>query len=253
MTDPTANQSGQGQGTPPAPPGQLTAEQLEALKPFQSQLTWVASQQHAAGRAQGEKELTERLGMTVDQAVAALAQASQGQQGQQQQGQQGQGQAQGQQGQQQPSFNPDLERRIIQLEETSKKLNEREAELSQRELALKTQEQDGIRVAALKSLGMTDEQAAAAKAMMPLPPGVTEMTPELAKASADQLKSTFPTLFVPPAGGENGGQQSTGGPPPDTHTRGTQTASTGGGSGQSAQERAKARLIARGHAKPASS
>jgi hypothetical protein len=261
MSDATANQPGQQQqqGQGQQGQGQLTPEQLAALQPFQNQLTWVATQERASGRAQGEKELTEKLGMTVDEAVkrlAALGQSGVSSQGQQQGQQQQQGQGQ--------QANPELDKRLSDLDQRLSKLGELETRLTEREQQIEQREraatQDGIRVAALKTLGMTDEQANVAKSMMPLPPGVSEMTPELAVASAHQLKDTFPSLFAPAqgggAGGGNGGQQqgAAGGPPPDTHTRGTQTAASSGGAGaQSASDKAKQRLTSRGHLKPASS
>lgn len=233
---------------PPATPPTPSHEQLAALVPFQNQLAWVGSEQYNRGIQQGAKDLVEKLGMTVEEAVEKLKAADQPPSAQQPPA--GQGQP-----------NADLERRVAELEQRAKGLDERETKLNERETTLKKQEQDGFRVAALKELGMTDAQAATAKSMLPLPAGVTELTPELAKASAAQLKDTFPALFVPPPAGDgqqpgggngnSGGQPSAGGPPPDTHTRGTSTqGAAGGGSGQSADDRAKARLASRGHVRP---
>jgi hypothetical protein len=240
MSDPSTN--------PPAPtPGAPTPpshEQLAGLAPFQNQLAWVGSEQFNRGVQQGAKNLTEKLGMTVEDAVEKLKALDQP-------GQPTTQPPAGQQGQ--PSA--DLERRIADLEKKSSQLDQRETELNERESTIKTKEQDGLRVAALKELGMTDAQATTAMSMLPLPTGVTELTSELAKASAAQLKETFPGLFVaptPPTGGENGGgQPPAGGPPPDTHTRGTGTqGAAGSGAGVSAEDRAKARLTSRGHVKP---
>lgn len=256
MTDPTANQGGQ-QGQGQQGQGGMSADQLAALQPFQNQLTWVGAQQFQSGKTQGEKELTEKLGMTVEEAVAKLKGQGQGQ-GQQtgQQSQQQGQQQQGQQGQPDPSqvqAMAELQRRMTELETKAGELDKRDKDLTQRETTIKTQEQDGLRVAALEQLGMTNAQAQVAKSMMPLPSGVTELTPELAKASAEQLKATFPAMFASAEGGQQGGQQQaggTGGPPVDTHTRGAQSAGSAGGNGQSADERAKARLVKRGHVKP---
>jgi hypothetical protein len=210
------------------------------MGPFQNQLTWVGTEQFARGQQDGAKKIAEQLGMTVDEAVAKLKGTQPPDQSQQQQ----QGQS-----------NPDLERRIAELEQRQTKLDEREGKLTTREAAIQLAEQDGLRITALEALGMTRDQAQSAKAMLQLPQGVTEMTADLAKASAEQLKTTFPGLF--PAQQENGqqqqgqsaGQQNAGGPPPSTHTAGTQQPA-GGGATVSAEDRAKSRLTARGHVKP---
>lgn len=256
MTD-TSNTGQQGQQQQGQQSGAATPpshEQLAALAPFQHQLTWVGSQEFARGAQAGAKQIAEQLGMTVEEAVTKLKEQA----GSSQSAPQGQGQGQqGQQSQGQGQSNPDLERRISELEQRQTELNQRETKLTEREQQIKLAEQDGLRIAALEALKMTREQAESAKAMLQLPAGVTEMTPELAKASAEQLKMTFPGLF--PEQNGNGDQQGQGqptgqgGPPPSTHTPGTQGAASGAGGSQSADDRAKARLQSRGHVKPPTS
>lgn len=261
MTDAQQNQPPAGQQQQGQPAGTSlppSHEQLAQLAPFQHQLTWVGSQEFARGQAQGAKTIAEQLGMSVEEAVSKLkgqAPASASSQGT---GQQGQNQNQQGQGQQ---SDPALERRIAELEQRQTTLDQRETQLSERETAIKAAEQDTLRVTALQALGLDGNQALALKAMLQLPAGVTEMTPELAKASAEQLKTMFPALF--PEQNGNGDQQApagqpastqpTDGPPPNTHTPGTQAAASGSGGGVSAGDRAKARLQSRGHVKPPAS
>lgn len=247
MTD-TSNTGQQPSAGTPVPASVVPShDQLAALGPFQNQLTWVGTEQFARGQQDGAKKIAEQLGMTVDEAVAKLkgTQPPVQDQGQQQQGQ----------------SNPDLERRIAELEQRQTKLDERESKLTTREAAIQVAEQDGLRITALEALGMTRDQAQSAKAMLQLPQGVTEMTAELAKASAEQLKTMFPGLFPTQQGDgqqqqqqsqQTTGQPAAGGPPPSTHTAGTQQPA-GGGATVSAEDRAKSRLTARGHVKPATS
>lgn len=231
----------------------LTPEQLAGLQVLQGQMTWIASQERAQGEAAGAKKLAEKLGMTVEEAVVKLKQLE--------------GKSPeppkptGDQAQQQAQANAELERRLTALEQRSAELDQRETTLTEREVAVNQATQTTIKVGALTAPGMnmTPEQAQAASAMLQLPAGVTEFTPELAAASAQNLKTAFPALF--PAAeasseGQNGGGQpaqgAQGGAPGDTHTRGTQ--GTGGGSStQSAEDRANARMLSRGHVKPAAS
>lgn len=230
----------------------LTPEQIAGLQGFQTQLTWIASQERAQGKQAGAKELAEKLGMTVEEAVAKLKTLE----------------AKppeppkptGDQAQQQAQANAELERRLTALEQRSKELDQREITLTEREVAVNQAAQTTIKVGALTApgMGMTPEQAQAASAMLQLPAGVTEFTPELAAASAQNLKTAFPALFpaAETSSEQNGGGQpaqgAQGGAPGDTHTRGTQ--GTGGGSStQSATDRANARMLARGHVKPAAS
>lgn len=228
----------------------LTPEQIAGLQGFQTQLTWIASQERAQGKQAGAKELAEKLGMTVEEAVAKLKTLD----------------AKppeppkptGDQAQQQAQADAELERRLTALEQRSKELDQRETTLTEREVAVNQAAQTTIKVEALTALNMTPAQAQAASAMLQLPPGVTEFTPELAAASAQNLKTAFPALFpaAETSSEQNGGGQpaqgAQGGAPGDTHTRGTQGMG-GGSSTQSATDRANARMLARGHVKPATS
>jgi hypothetical protein len=224
----------------------LTPEQLAGLQQFQTQLTWIASQERAQGKQAGAKDLAEKLGMTVEEAVAKLK-TLEGKPPEPPK-------PTGEQTQQQAQAAADLERRLTALEQRSAELDQRETTLTEREVAVNQAAQTTIKVEALTSLNMTPAQAQAASAMLQLPPGVTEFTPELAAASAQNLKTAFPALFpaADASTDQNGGGQTTstgqGGAPGDTHTRGTQ-ATGGGSSTQSADERANARLKSRGHVK----
>lgn len=238
MTDPTQNQ--------PPVPNVPSHEELAALKPFQDQLAWIDAQAKQAGRASRDKELTELLGMPPDQAVQRLREVVAA------------GKPPTTTAPTSGEPNAEIDAIKKQMAEMQKQQDEREAKLTERETTIKTTEQDMLKVSALVAAGMSQEQAQQAKSMMPMPDGVTELTADLAAASAEKLRATWPLLFPPPeggAGGQNGnpapGQQGGSQTPPNTHTPGTQRPPAASG-GQSATDRARARLVNKGLAKPTS-
>lgn len=242
MSDPNANQP----PAPPAPPAVpqhlqgsvqsapspldgMTPEQIAGLESFQRQINLVAANEKRDGARSIERQLVEELGMPLDQIKAAA------------------------------KAHTDAETaRMTEAQRKLAEVEERERKAEAREAAAQATIDDMTKVSALVSLGMSQDQAQAAKGMLTLPDG--PVTVDGSKAAAENLKTLFPTLFPvetpadpnapqPPAGQSPAAPAGQAPRPPDTHTRGTQSA--GGGNGQSAAERAQARFNTRKGKTPA--
>lgn len=195
---------------PPPPPTGASADELHRLNQWAQSF---AAREKAEGRAAVEKDIAEKLGMTLEEAAEFVKRMKDA-----------------------DAANLTEAQRLHQ-EGTEAKTQAERLAAEAHQIIL-----DSLRQDALMRLGMTREQAVQAQGMLQLPETVTL---EGVVAAADALKLGFPQLF--PAGSSTGnGHGAPGsterhqGGPVDTATRGGPPPATG--SGSSAKDRALARL-----------
>lgn len=216
--------TGQQQPPPPPPPdplANLTPEQLAGLQALNQRIQSIAAAEKREGRTSVERELTEQLGMTPAEAAVYIQKAKEAEK----------------------ALMTEAERKLAEA-------TEREQKAIAREQMANVVALDMMKVSALTSAGMTQQQAQAAKGMLALPPGELEGDALLAgvAAAVENLKGTFPTLFPapgdPPSNDQTGGNGTTRPPghrPPPNMPSGGKGAGSGQG-GKTAAERAEERL-----------
>jgi hypothetical protein len=200
-------------GTPPPPPPPPPGDKPGATKDQLDNLnTWAqsfAAREKAEGKAAVERDIAEKLGMTLDEAATLLESAK--------------------------------ETERAKMTEAERKLAEagdKETKVSAVQQSANQIIYDGLCQDALMSLGMDRDQAKAATGLMKVK---GQPTVEAFVAAAEAVRVGFPQLFA--SSGGNGGPGATDGQrrgPVDSATPGGPPA--GGSGGETAKDRALARL-----------
>lgn len=209
---PAPPQGGSPPGQPPA--NNPTHDELAAIQAWGNSF---AAREKAEGRASVEREIAEKLGCTLDEAAEFLKKAREADQ----------------------ASMTEAQRLMTQAQE-------KDTKATAATQAAHQMIYDGLREDALVQQGMSREQAKLSRNLIHIE---GEVTVESVVAAAERIKLGFPQMFnasPPPPSGDGGGNGAPGSPdrqhggPVDSTTRGTPTPGQGGG--QTAKDRALARL-----------
>lgn len=205
-----------GEPNPGTPPAAGDKDKLDQLNQWAK--SWGAREK-AEGRASVEKDIVEKLGMSLEDAATLIASGRQAE-----------------------------EAKLTKAEAAEARANERNKNSREVERSAHMIILNAMKADALEDLGMTRDQARASVDLVNVDASGTVTLESVVEAAA-ATRLLFPQLFTatpPPPGGHASGNGSERQGPPDSATRSQPPPQ--GGSGNPARDRAHARLVER-HAK----